>query len=88
MVCLLIRLNKKNLSLIDNLQYYKNTHGAINYFGCVLTENHGVLSLPVILLKTFDHSSGGGGVAPSNSFLCIWILRAKLILSSRMLLSC
>lgn len=38
------RFNKKNLSLIDNLQYYRNTHGAVNYFDCVLTESSAVLS--------------------------------------------
>lgn len=59
------RLNKKNLSLIDNLPDYRNTHGAINYSDCVLTESPGVLSLPVILLKTFDHSSEG--VSPFDS---------------------
>lgn len=51
--------------LIDNVQYYRNTRGAINYSDCVLTESPGVLSLPVILLKTFDHSSEG--VAPSET---------------------
>ena len=65
-VCLAIsRLKKKNRSLIDNLKDYRNAHGAINYSDCVLTESSGVLSLPVILLKTFDHSSEG--VAPSDS---------------------
>lgn len=38
------RFNKKNLSLIDNPQYYRNTHGAVNYFDCVLTESSAVLS--------------------------------------------
>lgn len=64
--CLAVtRFDKTNLSLIDNLQYYRKTQGAINYSDCVLTESSGVLSLPVILLKTFDRSSEG--VAPSET---------------------
>lgn len=31
--------NKKSISVIEKLQYYRNIHWAINYPDCVLTES-------------------------------------------------